>query len=102
MNKNVPLIFSSKLEFVHRIQLELLKTNPYIYYSVTIYRRIDNFQINWLSKHGLIKTKVNPSRKLMFTTSINGKTYFSDNIHSVKKLIEEYIMGLKPQLTELD
>lgn len=94
MNHSVPFIFSSELQLVHKIQLELLKTNPNIYFSITIYRRINNFQINWASKHGLFKTKVNPSKKLMFITNINGRTYYSDNIQSVKKIIQGHISGI--------
>jgi len=83
------ILMSSRISFIHNIHFELNKVcRDNMYYSITTYKRISSFQINWITKHGPIKTIVNPKKLLMFKTKINGKTYYSDRILSVQMLVE--------------
>jgi len=83
------VLMSPKNIILFNIHFELNKVcRDNMYYSITTYKRISSFQINWITKHGPIKTIVNPKKKYLFTTKINGKTYYSDRILSVQMLVE--------------
>lgn len=49
--------------------------------------RINQFQLSWFSKSGLIKTKIKPYDKFPFVTILNGKEFQSSNIKSLYSLI---------------